>query len=75
MNLTIYKVWWHGLDISGSGWRPMGGSCEHDNEPSGSTKCCEVLSGCTTGGRSRRAQLHGVIDVALAEAQETTAVC
>jgi hypothetical protein len=27
-----------GLDSSGSGQRPLAGSCEHDNEPSGSMK-------------------------------------
>jgi hypothetical protein len=27
-----------GLDSSGIRYRPMGDSCEHDNEPSGSTK-------------------------------------
>jgi hypothetical protein len=31
---------------------------EHGNEPSGSIKCCEFLNSCTTGGFSRRAQLH-----------------
>jgi hypothetical protein len=35
----------------------MEGSCEHDNEASGSIKCWEVLEGCTIGGFSRRAQL------------------
>jgi hypothetical protein len=27
-----------GLDSSGSGWGPVTGTCEHDNEPSGSIK-------------------------------------
>jgi hypothetical protein len=35
------------------------GSCEHGNEFSGSIKCWELLTICTTGGISRRAQLHG----------------
>jgi hypothetical protein len=37
---------------------PVEGSCERGNEPSGSTKAGKFLSGCTTGGFSRRAQLH-----------------
>jgi hypothetical protein len=28
----------YGLDSSGSGWGPVAGCCEHDNEPSGSMK-------------------------------------
>jgi len=31
------------LDSSGSGYRPVMGSCEHSNEPSGSIKCREFL--------------------------------
>jgi hypothetical protein len=31
---------WYG---SGSGYRPLEGSCEHGDEPSGSVKCWEVL--------------------------------
>jgi hypothetical protein len=34
--------WW-GLDQCGSGYGPMEGSCEHDNEPWGSIKSWEVL--------------------------------
>jgi len=26
------------LDLSGSGWRPVAGPCEHGNEPSSSIK-------------------------------------
>jgi hypothetical protein len=26
---------WYGLDLSGSGWGPVEGFCEHGNEPSG----------------------------------------
>jgi hypothetical protein len=33
----------YGLDLSGSGWRPVEGSCEHGNELSGFVKCCEIL--------------------------------
>jgi hypothetical protein len=35
-------------------------SCEVDNEPSGSIKCWELLSGCTTCGLSSGTQLHRV---------------
>jgi hypothetical protein len=34
------------------------GSCEHSDEPSGSIKCWDILSSCTIGGFSGRAQLH-----------------
>jgi hypothetical protein len=30
-------------DQDGDGRIPVEGSCEHDNEPSSSIKCCEVL--------------------------------
>jgi hypothetical protein len=33
----------YGLDWSGSGLGPVEGTCEHSNEPSGSTKCPEVV--------------------------------
>jgi hypothetical protein len=36
------------------------GSCEHGNEPPGSKKMLKFMSGCVTGGFSRRAQLHEV---------------
>jgi hypothetical protein len=36
------------------------GSCEHGNEPSESIKVGKFLSSYTTGGFSRRAQLHEV---------------
>jgi hypothetical protein len=29
---------WGELDSAGSGWGPVTGLCEHDNEPSGSIK-------------------------------------
>jgi hypothetical protein len=32
-----------GLKSSGSGWGPVAGSCEHDNEPSGSIKGGDFL--------------------------------
>jgi hypothetical protein len=34
---------WYGLDRSGSGYGQVEGSCGHDDEPSGSIKCWEVL--------------------------------
>jgi hypothetical protein len=37
------RMGWNGLDSSGSGQRPVEGSCEHGNEPSGSIKCWEIL--------------------------------
>jgi len=39
MNLRRYSVGRCGLDSSGLGYRPKAGTYEHDNEPSGSTKC------------------------------------
>jgi hypothetical protein len=32
-----------GLDASGSAWKPVGGSCEHGNEPLNSIKGKEFL--------------------------------
>jgi hypothetical protein len=49
-----------GLDWSGSGEGEVGCSCKCGNETSGSIKCCEVLSGCTTGGLSSSDQLSRV---------------
>jgi hypothetical protein len=43
------------------------GSYVHGNEPSGSIKCREFLSGCTFGSFSNRTQLHEVL-VSLEEA-------
>jgi hypothetical protein len=34
---------WYGLDRPGSGWGPVGCSCEHGNELLGSIKRWEVL--------------------------------
>jgi hypothetical protein len=34
---------WYGLDSSGSGYGPVEGPCEHGKEPSGITKCWEIL--------------------------------
>jgi hypothetical protein len=33
----------HGLDSSGSGWKPVEGSSEYGNEASGSKKCWKIL--------------------------------
>jgi hypothetical protein len=38
----------------------MEDSCQSGNEPSGSIKCREFSSGCTTGGLSSSVQLHRV---------------
>jgi hypothetical protein len=50
----------YGLDVSGSGKRPLEDSYEHGNETSGPIKCCEILERCATGGFSRRPQLQEV---------------
>jgi hypothetical protein len=55
---TIIKWILEGQDPSGSEQRPVEGSCEHCNEPSGSMKCWEVLEQLTAGSFSRRAQIH-----------------
>jgi hypothetical protein len=39
----LHKMEWYGLDWSGSGKVPVEDPCEHENEPSGSIKCCEAL--------------------------------
>jgi hypothetical protein len=36
-------VRWYGLDSSGSGWRPVEGSCEHGNVPAGFIKYWAAL--------------------------------
>jgi len=35
--------WGHGLDQAGSGFAHVAGTCECDNEPSGSITCGEFL--------------------------------
>jgi hypothetical protein len=41
----IFKKWevGYGVDRSGSGYGQVAGTCECDNEPSGSVKCEEFL--------------------------------
>jgi hypothetical protein len=34
---------WYGLDLFGSGYGPLEGSCEYGHKPSGSRKCWGVL--------------------------------
>jgi hypothetical protein len=34
---------WYGLDLSGLGWGPVEGPCEHSKEPPDSIKCWEIL--------------------------------
>jgi hypothetical protein len=42
--LDIRQIGWgYGLDSSGTGQRPVAGSCEHGNKHSGSIKCWEFL--------------------------------
>jgi hypothetical protein len=33
---------WYGLDLSGSGYGPVDGTCEHGNETSRFMKFCEI---------------------------------
>jgi hypothetical protein len=42
-DLKSERMGWYGLDRTGSVLGPVEGSCEHDNERSGSIKCWEVL--------------------------------
>jgi hypothetical protein len=46
------RIGWYGLDRSGSGLRPVEGSCEQGNELSCSKKAENFLSGCTSGSFS-----------------------
>jgi hypothetical protein len=39
----IYRMGLYGLDSSSSGYELVEECCEHGNEPSGSTKYCQVL--------------------------------
>jgi hypothetical protein len=51
---------WDGMGWIGLIWLRIGTvevSCEHGNEPSGSIKEGNFLSGCTIGSFSRRAKL------------------
>jgi hypothetical protein len=48
------------LDSSGSGQRPVAGSCEHGNETSGSIMVGNFLSSWVTINFSRRTLLHEV---------------
>jgi hypothetical protein len=43
IKMDLREIGRDGLDLYGSGWGPMEGSCEHGIEPSGSIKCWEVL--------------------------------
>lgn len=44
---------WYGLGGSGSGYGTVKGSCERGNEPTGTTKCWEVIEWLHTTGTSR----------------------
>jgi hypothetical protein len=50
----------YGLDSSGSGQELVADSCEHGNEPSGSTKAWNFLTFWETISFSKRTLLHGV---------------
>jgi hypothetical protein len=41
--LVRRKGAWHGLDVSGSGYGLVKGSCEYGNEPLVFIKCWEIL--------------------------------
>jgi len=43
MDLRGNRVGGCGLDATGSGYGPLAGPCEHDNETSGSIKILEIL--------------------------------
>jgi hypothetical protein len=47
------------LNSCASGQEAEEGSCDYGHEPSSSMNCWKDLSGCTTGGFSRRGQLDG----------------
>jgi hypothetical protein len=34
--MLLHRLWWYGLDRSGSGQGPVEGSCENSDVPSGS---------------------------------------
>jgi hypothetical protein len=55
IKMDLRDIGWDGMD-----WIDLAqeGSCERGNEPSGSTKRWEFLSGCIIGSFSRRAQLR-----------------
>jgi hypothetical protein len=41
--MNLREIGWNGVDISGSGQRPVVSSYEHGNEHSDSIKCWEIL--------------------------------
>jgi hypothetical protein len=45
IKMDLRELGWGCIDFDSSdlGQEPVEGSCEHDNEPSGSTKCWEIL--------------------------------
>jgi hypothetical protein len=48
------------IRCDGIDWIDLAQNREHGNEFSNSIKVGKSLNSCTTGGLSRRAQLHGV---------------
>jgi hypothetical protein len=44
IKIDLRETGWKSMDwIELAHYRPVKGSCEHGNKPSGSVKCCEVL--------------------------------
>ena len=50
----------YGLDLAGSGWGQVAGSCDCGNEPSGSINAGNFLTSRKLVSFSRRTLLHGV---------------
>jgi len=44
LGYLIKKMWGCGLDLAGSGYGQVAGTCDFGNEPSGSIKCGEFLN-------------------------------
>jgi hypothetical protein len=49
-------------------------SCELGNEPSGSIKCWELPSGCTSCGHSSGTQLHRVSNVGIVDGRDSLCI-
>jgi hypothetical protein len=61
LQIELSVVDWIGLAQDRYRWRALVNSVhERGNEPSGSIKCWELPSGCTTCGLSSGTQLHRV---------------
>jgi hypothetical protein len=51
-------IGWPGLDLSGSLWEAVPGSCEQDYEPMGSLKAEDFMISEATASFSRRTVFH-----------------